>query len=60
MHRLCARASRRHAHLAGFDLHPNVEVPAADRPRLEQLCRYLLRPAVAQDRLRSSTMAASC
>jgi hypothetical protein len=27
-------------------------VPAADRPRLEQLCRYLLRPAVAQDRLR--------
>jgi len=26
-------------------------VPAADRTRLEQLCRYLLRPAVAQDRL---------
>lgn len=42
----------RHAHLAGFDLHANVAVPAADRPRLEQLCRYLLRPAVAQDRLR--------
>src|SRR5882672_9550947 len=42
----------RHAHLAGFDLHTNVAVPAADRPRLEQLCRYLLRPAVAQDRLR--------
>ena len=42
----------RHAHLVGFDLHANVEVPAADRPRLEQLCRYLLRPAVAQDRLR--------
>jgi len=42
----------RHAHLAGFDLHANVEVPAADRARLEQLCRYLLRPAVAQDRLR--------
>jgi len=39
----------RHAHLAGFDLHANVAVPAADRPRLEQLCRYLLRPAVAQD-----------
>src|SRR3989449_4656315 len=36
----------------GFDLHANVAVPAADRTRLEQLCRYLLRPAVAQDRLR--------
>jgi hypothetical protein len=42
----------RHAHLAGFDLHANVAVPAADRTRLEQLCRYLLRPAAAQDRLR--------
>jgi Putative transposase len=42
----------RHAHLAGFDLHANVAMPAADRTRLEQLCRYLLRPAVAQDRLR--------
>jgi len=42
----------RHAHLDGFDLHANVEAPAADRARLEQLCRYLLRPAVAQDRLR--------
>src|SRR5262245_487112 len=42
----------RHAQLAGFDLHANVAVPAADRTRLEQLCRYLLRPAVAQDRLR--------
>jgi hypothetical protein len=42
----------RHAHLAGFDLHANVAVPASDRARLEQLCRYLLRPAVAQDRLR--------
>jgi hypothetical protein len=41
----------RHAHLAGFDRHANVAVPAADRTRLEQLCRYLLRPAVAQDRL---------
>ena len=42
----------RHAHLAGFDLHANVAVPAAHRRRLEQLCRYLLRPAVAQGRLR--------
>jgi Putative transposase len=29
-----------------------VAVPAADRGRLERLCRYLLRPAMAQDRLR--------
>ena len=29
-----------------------VAVPAAERTRLEQLYRYLLRPAVAQDRLR--------
>jgi hypothetical protein len=45
-------SSPRHAHIAGFDLHANVAVPAADRARLEQLCRYLLRPPVAQDRLR--------
>ena len=42
----------RHAHLDGFDLHANVTVPGEDREGLEQLCRYLLRPAVAQDRLR--------
>ena len=41
----------RHAQLDGFDLHANVAVPARDRARLEQLCRYLLRPAVSQDRL---------
>ena len=43
----------RHAHIAGFDLHANVAVPAADRGRLEQLCRYLLRPPVP---MKSSTM----
>ena len=37
----------RHAHLDGFDLHGNVAVDGQDRERLEQLCRYLLRPAVA-------------
>jgi hypothetical protein len=42
----------RHAHLDGFDLHANVAVDGEDRERLEQLCRYLLRPAIAQDRLR--------
>jgi len=34
----------RHAHIAGFDLHANVAVPAADRARLEQLCRLFGAP----------------
>lgn len=42
----------RQAHCQGFDLHANLRVPAEDRVRLEQLCRYLLRPPVAQERLR--------
>jgi Putative transposase len=42
----------RHAHLDGFDLHANVAVRGEERKGLEQLCHYLLRPAVAQDRLR--------
>jgi hypothetical protein len=41
----------RHAHLEGFDLHANVWVGARDRARLEQLCRYLLRPPLAGERL---------
>ncbi len=45
-------SSPRHAHIAGFDLHANAAVPAGDRGRLEQLCRYLLRPPVAQERVR--------
>src|SRR5713101_5245858 len=42
----------RQAHLDGFDLHANVWVSPNNRARLEQLCRYLLRPPLAQDRLR--------
>jgi hypothetical protein len=42
----------RQAYLDGFDLHANLCVSATDRARLEQLCRYVLRPPVAQDRLR--------
>lgn len=42
----------RQAHDDGFDLHANVRVPPNDRARLEHLCRYLLRPPLAQDRLR--------
>jgi hypothetical protein len=41
----------RHAHLAGFDLHANRTVRADDRPGLERLCHYLLRPPLAQERL---------
>ena len=40
-----------HAHEAGFDLHAAVHVPAGDRDRLTQLCRYLCRPPFGQDRL---------
>jgi hypothetical protein len=42
----------RHAHLEGFDLHANVWVSANDRAGLERLCRYILRPPFAQERLR--------
>ena len=45
----------RHAHLEGFDLHANVWVGANDRARLQQLCRYVLRPPLAEDRLRLLT-----
>jgi len=42
----------RQAHLDGFDLHANVWVSANDRAGLERLCRYVLRPPFAQERLR--------
>jgi hypothetical protein len=42
---------RRQARLGGFDLHANTSVHAKNRPKLERLCRYLLRPPVAEDRL---------
>jgi hypothetical protein len=41
----------RHAHREGFDLHANVAVRAGEDARLENLCRYTLRPPVAQDAL---------
>ncbi len=41
-----------HAHVHGFDLHAGIVVRADARDRLERLCRYALRPAVGQDRLR--------
>jgi hypothetical protein len=42
----------RQAHLEGFDLHANGWVSANDRAGLERLCRYILRPPFAQERLR--------
>ena len=42
----------RQAYLEGFDLHANVWVGAHDRAGVERLCRYLLRPPFAQERLR--------
>ena len=48
---LRAAIAERQAHLGGFDLHAGVAVPAGDRERLEHLCRYALRPPVAQDAL---------
>jgi hypothetical protein len=36
----------------GFSLHAATRVPAHDRTRLEQLCRYVLRPPLAAARLR--------
>ena len=41
----------RHAHIEGFDLHANAAVRAGETERLEHLCRYILRPPVAQDAL---------
>jgi len=47
----------RQAHLEGFDLHADIAVAAEDRTGRERLCRYVLRPPVAQDRLHVTVMA---
>jgi hypothetical protein len=39
------------ANLSGFSLHANVCIPAKARHQLENLCRYVARPAVATERL---------
>ena len=39
------------AEVSGFDLHAAVTVAAGDRGRLAQLCRYLCRPPLGQQRL---------
>jgi len=45
------RSKRMHAKGGGFDLHAGLLVPRADRKRLERVSRYLLRPALALERL---------
>ena len=40
-----------HADADGFDLHAGLMVPAGHRDRLERLCRYALRPPLAQELL---------
>ena len=39
------------AAIDGFSLHAQVHVEAGDRERLEHLCRYVCRPALASERL---------
>jgi hypothetical protein len=36
---------------SGFSLHASVDIAANQRPKLERLCRYVSRPAVASERL---------
>ena len=43
---------RCHASQDGFDLEAGVRVRADERDRLERLCRYVLRPPLADERLR--------
>ena len=47
-----------HARVRGFDLHAAVAVRAGARDRLERMCRYALRPAVGQERLRDPVVVA--
>jgi hypothetical protein len=42
------------ADIDGFSLHAAVRAGADDRQALEQLCRYLTRPALANERVQTS------
>jgi len=46
-----ARTPVRCVRQGGMSLHADVSVPARDRQRLERLCRYIVRPPLALDRL---------
>jgi hypothetical protein len=45
------KKSPRCSNVSGFNLHANVCIPAKARHQLENLCRYVARPAVATERL---------
>jgi hypothetical protein len=44
-------SARRCANVDGFSVHANVSLPAHRREKLENLCRYMLRPPLAVERL---------
>jgi hypothetical protein len=46
-----ARRGEPVAEVLGFNVHAARAIAARDRQQLEQLCRYLCRPPIAQDRL---------
>jgi hypothetical protein len=43
------------ADIDGFSLHAAVRCAADDRQALEQLCRYITRPALANERVQTNT-----
>jgi hypothetical protein len=45
--------------VAGFSLHPGVAGRADQRQKLERLCRYISRPAIAETRLSLTLLATS-
>ena len=51
MPRDAAFAPELFADVQGFSLHAAVRCGADDRQALEQLCRYITRPALANDRV---------
>jgi len=46
--------------LAGFSLHAGVAARADERHKLERLCRYISRPAIAEKRLSQRRMRGPC
>ena len=48
-------SARRCANVDGFSVHANVSLPAHRRAKLENLCRYMLRPPLSVERLERLT-----
>ena len=48
------------ADIDGFSLHAAVRCDADDRQALEQLCRYITRPALANERVQTNAAAQVC